>query len=63
MATKKATKSKTTKKTTVKTPKKKTCAAKKNCSENMYFWGGIAIALCAVGAFMILAFGVGQMIR
>ena len=63
MATKKATKSKITKKTTVKTPKKKTCVAKKKCSENMYFWGGIAIALCAAGAFMILAFGVGQMIR
>jgi predicted phage tail protein len=31
--------------------------------ENAYFWGGLAIALCAAGAFMVLAFGIGQMIR
>ena len=35
----------------------------KKQDEAMYFWGGLAIALCAAGAFMILAFGVGAMIH
>jgi hypothetical protein len=67
MATKKATVKKTTKKapakraTARKTTTKKV-APKKNCS-NAYFWGGIAIALCAAGAFMVLAFGIGSVIR
>lgn len=36
--------------------------ARKN-QENAYFWGGLAIALCAAGAFIVFAFGVGAMIR
>ena len=46
------------------TPKKTTkkVAPKKSCS-NAYFWGGLAIALCAAGAFMVLAFGIGSVIR
>ena len=61
-----ATKKTTAKKTAVKkTTAKKTVAKKatsKKCS-GAYFWGGIAIALCAAGAFMILAYGVGAVIR
>lgn len=68
---------KTTTKRTVKAAPKKTAAkktvAKKAApkkvakvdkhSEAAYFWGGLAIALCAAGAFMVLAFGIGSMIR
>ena len=66
MATKKTTAKTTAKKTAVKkTTTKKTVAKKaasKKCS-GAYFWGGIAIALCAAGAFMVLAYGVGAVIR
>lgn len=66
MATKKTTAKTTAKKTAVKkTTAKKTVAKKaasKKCS-GAYFWGGIAIALCAAGAFMVLAYGVGAVIR
>lgn len=59
----------TTKKTVAKKPAtkktvtKKVSAAEKRRVENIYFWSGLAIALCAAGAFMILAFGIGTMIR
>ena len=71
MATKKTTAKKTTvKKATVKKTVAKKAAPKaaakkttaKKCS-GAYFWGGIAIALCAAGAFMVLAYGVGAVIR
>ena len=67
MATKKTTAKTTAVKKTAakKTTAKKTVAKKaasKKCS-GAYFWGGIAIALCAAGAFMILAYGVGAVIR
>ncbi len=62
MATKKTTAKKTAvKKTTAKKTVTKKAASKK-CS-GAYFWGGIAIALCAAGAFMVLAYGVGAVIR
>lgn len=62
MATKKTTAKKTAvKKTTAKKTVAKKAASKK-CS-GAYFWGGIAIALCAAGAFMVLAYGVGAVIR
>ena len=60
MATKKAVK-KTTKKPVARKTAKKTTTSKRN--ENAYFWGGIMIAVCAAGAFTVLAFGIGQMIR
>ncbi len=70
MATKKTTAKKTTAKKTVAkkaAPAKKVAAKKvapkKGKCANAYFWGGIAIALCAAGAFMVLAFGLGQVIR
>ena len=66
MATKKATAKKTTKKTAVRKsvrPTKKTAAKKQKYEGNAYFWGGLAIALCAAGAFIVLALGVGSMIR
>lgn len=69
MATKKTTAKKTTvKKTVAKKAAPKKVAAKRDTSKkckcaNAYFWGGIAIALCAAGAFMVLAFGLGQVIR
>lgn len=64
----------TTKKTVAKKPVAKKATAKRTVAkkavtkadthvENAYFWGGLAIALCAAGAFMVLAFGIGQMIR
>ncbi len=64
----------TTKKTVAKKPAAKKTVAKKTATkkvsvaekkrvENIYFWSGLAIALCAAGAFMILAFGIGSMIR
>ena len=56
-----ATKKTTAKKTAVKKTTAKKAASKK-CS-GAYFWGGIAIALCAAGAFMVLAYGVGAVIR
>lgn len=59
MATKKVTIKKTAKKA-VKKPAKK--AVSKRC-QNIYFWGGIAIALCAAGAFMIFAYGLGEVIK
>lgn len=58
-AKKPAVKKSTTKKTVAK--KQATIDSKK--VENMYFWGGLLIALCAAGAFMVLAFGIGSMIR
>ena len=65
--TKKTTAKKTTvKKTVAKKAAPKKVATKKTTSKkcaNAYFWGGIAIALCAAGAFMVLAFGLGQVIR
>ena len=71
MATKKTTVKKTTvkkaapKKTVAKKVAPKKTVAKKTAKKcaNAYFWGGIAIALCAAGAFMVLAFGLGQVIR
>ena len=64
MATKKAAAKKTTKKTVKRTTAKK-CATKKESAKcaNSYFWGGIAIALCAAGAFIVLSLGVSKMIR
>ena len=62
----------TTKKTVKKAAPKKTVAKKTAAkkapkvdkhAEAAYFWGGLAIALCAAGAFMVLAFGIGSMIR
>lgn len=74
MATKKTTAKKTTakktvaKKTVAKKPavKKTVKAAPKkadNHAANAYFWGGLAIALCAAGAFIVFALGIGAMIR
>lgn len=77
MATKKVAKKTTAKKkTTVKKAAAKKPVAKKtvakkavakkpavNNHENAYFWGGLAIALCAAGAFIVLALGIGAMIR
>ena len=68
MATKKATAKKTTKKPvarkTARPAAKKTAAKKvQKYDGNAYFWGGLAIALCAAGAFIVLALGVGKMIR
>lgn len=61
---KKTTTKKTTKRPAKKTVAKKTTAKKVDKrTENIYFWGGLAIALCAAGAFMVLAFGIGSMIR
>lgn len=75
MATKKVAKKTTAKKTTVKKtvakkPVTKKTVAKKAVAkkpvdnhENAYFWGGLAIALCAAGAFIVFALGIGAMIR
>ena len=65
MATKKATTKKTTKTAVRKSvrPAKKVAAKKQKYEGNAYFWGGLAIALCAAGAFIVLALGVGSMIR
>jgi len=66
MATKKATAKKTTKKPVArKTAKKPTVskAALKKQDEALYFWGGILIAVCATGAFLVLTLGISQMIQ
>ena len=74
MATKKTTTKKTTAKKTVtkKTVAKKPAVKKTvkvapkkvdNHVANAYFWGGLAIALCAAGAFIVFALGIGAMIR
>ena len=65
MATKKAVK-KTTKKPVARKTTKKTTVSKsvfKKQDESLYFWGGIMIVLCAAGAFIVLALGIGQMIQ
>jgi hypothetical protein len=58
------------KKTVAKKPVAKKTVAKKPVAKksapsnsNAYFWGGLAIALCAAGAFIVLAIGIGSMIR
>lgn len=65
MATKKAVK-KTTKKPATRKTVKKTTVSKKNDfkkqDEALYFWGGILIAVCAAGAFFVLALGINQML-
>ena len=60
-----------TKKAATKTQKSKKTVSRKTTSQKVdkkhvasaYYWGGIAIAFCAAFAFMLLAFGVGLMIR
>ena len=65
MATKKTAKKTTKKPVARKTTRKATVskATLKRQDENLYFWGGIMIAICAAGAFMVLSLGIGQMIR
>ena len=69
MATKKATARKTTaKKTTARKTARPAAkrTAKKAASKydgNAYYWGGIAIALCAAGAFIVLALGISAISR
>jgi hypothetical protein len=67
MATKKTTKKATTKKVVSKKPVAKKTAAKKTTQkkdthEMAYFWGGLLIALCGAGAFVVFAFGIGMML-
>ncbi len=65
MATKKAATKKTTKKPVARKTARKSTVSKsalKKQDEALYFWGGIMIAVCAAGAFIVLAFGIGRMI-
>lgn len=66
----KASAKKTTAKKVVKKAAPKKAAPAKTAvkkvskqDENIYFWSGILIAICAAGAFMVLAFGIGSVIR
>lgn len=68
MATKKAAKktTKTAKKPVARKTAKKSAVSKaalKKQDEALYFWGGIMIAICATGAFIVLALGISQMIQ
>ena len=68
MATKKAVKktTKTAKKPVARKTAKKSTVSKavlKKQDEALYFWGGIMIAICATGAFIVLALGISQMIQ
>lgn len=65
MATKKAAAKKTTKKSVARKTSRKSTVSKaelKKQDEALYYWGGIMIAICAVGAFIVLALGIKRMI-
>lgn len=43
--------------------KKTTKATKNMATQNVYFWGGIGIILCATGALLTLLWGIGNMLN
>lgn len=67
MATKRSTTKKTVKNAPAKRVSSRKTSTKRTCNNKKvaeaYYWGGIAIALCAAGAFTVLAFGIGSVIR
>ena len=62
MATKKTAKKTTAKKPVARKTAAKKTTQKKNNHEMAYFWGGLLIALCGAGAFVVFAFGIGMML-